>query len=62
MVSESDMPHAVNQFFKAFINGLEVPSKGAVFKSQWKVFIDKLRLVNQKKLIEEVDDWLMFQS
>ncbi|MEZ8106779.1 tyrosine-type recombinase/integrase [Vibrio cortegadensis] len=61
-VSENDMPNEVKRYFNAFINGLEIPEKGKVNLSQWKKFVDKLRLLNQKKQIDEIEDWLMFQS
>lgn len=62
VVSENDMPDDVKRYFKAFINGLEIPEKGKVNLSQWKKFVDKLRLLNQKKQIDEIEDWLVFQS
>ncbi|MEZ9157958.1 tyrosine-type recombinase/integrase [Vibrio lentus] len=61
-VSENDMPMEVKQYFKAFINGLEVPEQGKVYVSQWKIFVGMVMWVNQRKQIGEVEDWLAFQS
>lgn len=60
-VSESDMPNEVKRYFKAFINGLEIPEQGKIYRSQWKTFINRLRQLNQKKQIDEIEDWLVFQ-
>ncbi|MGF1691143.1 MULTISPECIES: tyrosine-type recombinase/integrase [Photobacterium] len=61
-VSESDMPNEVKLYFKAFVNGLEIVEQGKLYRSQWKVFIEKLRQLNQKKQVEDIDDWLIFQT
>ncbi|MGF1758314.1 site-specific integrase [Photobacterium sagamiensis] len=60
-VSENDMPNEVKRYFKAFINGLEIPEQGKIYHSQWKKFVDAVRRLNKYKKMEDINNWLWFQ-